>query len=89
VTGKHSLFLKTEFGVDDVMALDDGAFGELYDKLCDIEIKEVLNAERERRDVSERGNIAADIVTFMAEQFEDDDDEFDDEELDDDEAAVA
>ena len=79
---KHINFLETEFNISDVDDLDDDAFDELYEKLCDIEIHEAVEADNGSCDISERGEIAADIVTYMGNQYED----YDDEEVDEKEA---
>ena len=68
LTKVHKDFLQKEFGVTDVDSLNDDAFFELYDKLCDIEVNEFCdNIE------SERGDTAVEIMDYMAEQFIDDD----------------
>ena len=61
---KHKDFLKKELGIDNVDALDDERFFDTYDKLCDIEVEEFIDA-----DESERGDIACEIMDYMAEQF--------------------
>jgi len=57
---KHIKFLSDNFGVTDFNSLDDDTFYDLYDKICDIEVSEC-----QKEPVSERGNIAADIITYM------------------------
>lgn len=72
---KHKAYLKAEFDVEDVDALGDDEFDELYEKLCDIEVSEVCDASEEDRDVSEVGELVADIVTYMGNQYADVDSE--------------
>ena len=69
---KHIDFLEAEYNISDVDDLDDEAFDELYEKLCMIEESEAIIANRENRNISERGDIVADIVTYMGNQYEDD-----------------
>jgi hypothetical protein len=68
---KHVDFLEAEYNISDVDALDDDAFDELYEKLCMIEESEAVKANGEHRGMSERGEIVADIVTYMGNQYED------------------
>ena len=70
LTEKHIDFLKAEFGIDDVDSLDDEVFDEIYEKLCDIEIDEFVDS-----DESERGDTAVEIMDYMAEQYDYDDDD--------------
>jgi hypothetical protein len=69
----HLNFLKENFNVDDVHTLSDEAYEELYDKLCDIEVHEVSKAIDEacgdEEKVSAFGEMVADIVTYMGNQF--------------------
>ena len=62
---KHIKFLSENFNVsvEDIDSLDNDAFFELFDKVVDIEVDEVNIPCYEK--VSERGNIAADITTYM------------------------
>ena len=72
-------FIKEETDVDeDIKKMTDDEFAELYDQIADIEIEEVCSAEDE--EVSERGNIAADIVTAVGEELYYDDSAESDEE---------
>ena len=63
---EHISFLEAEFGVGDIDELGDDAFHELFEKLYEIEAEECGGP-----DGTERGEIAAYIVDYMAEQFED------------------
>ena len=65
LTKEHSDFLNSEFGVTDIDALDDGAFFALYNKVVDIETEEFGGS-----DGTKRGELAAAIVDYMADQFE-------------------
>ena len=73
-------FIKEETGVDeeDIKKMTDDEFAELYDQIADIEIEEVCSAGDE--EISERGNIAADIVTAVGEELYYDDSAESDEE---------
>ena len=63
---KHIDFLKNEFGINDIDSLSDNMFDEIYEKLCDIEVKEFMNSDN-----SIRGDIAVEIIDYMADQFDD------------------
>ena len=73
-------FIKEETGLDeeDIKKMTDDEFAELYDQIADIEIEEVCSAGDE--EISERGNIAADIVTAVGEELYYDDSAESDEE---------
>ena len=79
-------FLKEHFNItSDINSLSDKEFGELYDKVCDIEIDEAFKAyenEKAKRafwvnvdgewgycNMSEYGGIASDIVSYMGFQW--------------------
>ena len=64
---RHINFLHKEFGIDDIYSLSDEDFDKLYEKLCDIETSEFIDS-----DTSERGDIAVEIIDYMADQFDDD-----------------
>jgi len=64
-----AVFLKENFGVDDVDALSDEDYDELYEKLCEIEVNEVCKADNGNSPLSEYGNNATDVVTYMGNQF--------------------
>ena len=46
---------------------------ELYDKLCDIEIEEAIKADNDGKDISSRGEMAANIVTVWGNMLWQDD----------------
>ena len=48
---------------EELYFLSDNELDELYDSMCDIEIDEAVKADNEGRDISPRGEMAADIVT--------------------------
>ena len=62
-------FLKENFDVDNVDALSDDDYDDLYEKLCDIEVHEVGKSAETNTPVSAYGNTVADIVTYMGNQF--------------------
>ena len=49
--------------------------GDLYEKLCDIEIEEAIKADNEGTDISSRGETVANIVTLWGNLLWDDDSE--------------
>lgn len=65
---EQAKFLKEEYGVDDVNALSDAAYNELYDKLCDIEVDETCKAI-DSEILSDLGMMAEGLVTYMGNQF--------------------
>jgi len=81
LTVSEKTFLKDCFGVDDLHALSDDAYMELYDKLCDIEVNETyktievgyksdgLGCVTGSKPMSIFGVMASDLVTFMGNQF--------------------
>ena len=72
-------FIKKEFGVekDAVLSMSESEIDDLYEKICDIEVHEAVAAGNDP--VSERGEIAASIVTILgaiyAEEFRDEEDD--------------
>ena len=68
LTDEQKLFLKSELGFDE-QALssmnDDELYDKVYDPLCVIEEVETVAAEMNVRALSDRGRIAADIVTTL------------------------
>lgn len=61
---RHKKLLSSEFGVDDIDAISKKEAQELYESMCCIEEEEISEDED-----SERGNLAADIVTYLSESF--------------------
>ena len=66
---RHIKFLKDEYGVSDIDALDDNAFDELLDKLAIDEEKEIVENKN-----YEKGDLIAEIKDYMIDAFEYDDD---------------
>ena len=74
---KHFEFLNKEFDINitslnDLDGLDDGLHDEIFEKLCDIEVEETCKSGE--NELSERGILASDVVTFMGGPFEPDED---------------
>ena len=79
---KESLkFLDDSFGIhgDALDSFTEEQYDELYDRLCDIEVEETINADDEP--LSDRGRMASDLVTILgevyAQEWESIDDEMD------------
>ena len=77
INNEHIIFLQIEFNMtitnsNELDDLDDELFDEIFDKLCNIEIKEACNSKG--TELSERGRLASDIVTYMGGPFEPDED---------------
>jgi hypothetical protein len=70
-TVKQSLFLKEQFGIDDLTALTNDEYIKVYDELCEIEVDEVCKLA-DFEPMSEIGAIAVGLVTHMGNnmQFE-------------------
>ena len=62
---RHTNYLKTEFGIDDIDAIGDDAFDELFDKLCVVE-----EVEFDEDGDPEIGNLATEIKDYMIDAFE-------------------
>lgn len=62
-------FIQSEFGhdVDALGVLEDDDIDSLYDKLCDIEVEETMAAGD--GELSDRGKMAADIVTVIGNEL--------------------
>ncbi len=62
-------FIEREFGFskEALFSLDeDSIYDDVYDKCCDIEIEETIDAlDRENEEITDRGRIASDIVTLL------------------------
>lgn len=74
LTNQQFDFIEKEFGLtkENLLSMTENEIGELYDKVCDIELTELgENAEN----VSERCSIAADIVTLLGNTIDDEEDE--------------
>jgi hypothetical protein len=64
-----TVFLEKHFNVSNVDKLSNYEYHRLYDKLCDIEVHETCKADDEGVEMSDYGNMIADIVTYMGNQF--------------------
>lgn len=64
-------FLANEFGIDKqaFRVLDDDALDDLYDEIGFIEAEETMNADKENRDLTERGKISEGIVTLIGNEL--------------------
>ena len=62
-------FIQSEVGqdVDALGVLEDDDIDSLYDKLCDIEVEETMAAGD--GELSDRGKMAADIVTVIGNEL--------------------
>lgn len=56
------------YSKDDIASMSDDEVAKLYDRIADIEVEEVCKAEG-TKNVSERGNMAADIVTVIGNEL--------------------
>ena len=67
LTDKQVAFLIEEFGIDADTCLEFGYddINDLRKKCFDIETEEATAADNENRDISDRGETAADLVDFM------------------------
>lgn len=62
-------FIKTELGFDKTVIknMDNDAIDNMYDSICDIEVEETVSVGD--NDLSERGKIAAGIVTLIGNEL--------------------
>lgn len=62
-------FIEAEFGFNKALIkkMDDDAIDDMYDRVCDIEVEETLSAGD--KELSERGKIAAGIVTLIGDKL--------------------
>ena len=58
-------FISKELGFSEeqLKEMDDESFSDIYDRICDIEVDETLNAGE--GEMSERGEMAVSIVTVV------------------------
>ena len=70
-------FIEQEFGYtrEDIASMSDDAVDELYDQIADIEVDETVDADRDGRDLTERGKTAEGIVTVIGNELYRPDDE--------------
>ena len=64
-------FIEQEFGYtkEAIAAMSDDEIGELYDQIADIEVDETVDADRDGRDLTERGKTAEGIVTVIGNEL--------------------
>lgn len=64
-------FIEQEFGYtkEAVAAMSDDEIDELYDQIADIEVDETVDADRDGRDLTERGKTAEGIVTVIGNEL--------------------
>jgi len=77
LTKKHIEFLNKEFdinisSINDLDVFDDALHDDIFEKLCNIEVHEICKSND--TELSERGILASEIVTFMGGPFEPDGD---------------
>ena len=70
-------FIEQEFGYTRVViaSMSDDEVDELYDQIADIEVDETVDADRDGRDLTERGKTAEGIVTVIGNELYRPDDE--------------
>ncbi len=70
-------FICEEFSVseDSLSNMTREQIGDLYEKLCEIEIEEAIKADNNGEEISPRGEMAADIVTAWGNMLWEDDPE--------------
>lgn len=70
-------FIEQEFGYtrEAISAMSDDEIDELYDQIADIEVDETVDADRDGRDLTERGETAEGIVTVIGNELYRPDDE--------------
>jgi hypothetical protein len=64
-------FIEQEFGYtkEAIAAMSDDEIDELYDQIADIEVDETVDADRDGRDLTERGKTAEGIVTVIGNEL--------------------
>lgn len=64
-------FIEQEFGYtkESIAAMSDDEIDELYDQIADIEVDETVDADRDGRDLTERGKTAEGIVTVIGNEL--------------------
>ena len=70
-------FIEQEFGYtrEVIASMSDDEVDELYDQIADIEVDETVDADRDGRDLTERGKTAEGIVTVIRNELYRPDDE--------------
>ena len=69
--------IEQEFGYtrEVIASMSDDEVDELYDQIADIEVDETVDADRDGRDLTERGKTAEGIVTVIGNELYRPDDE--------------
>lgn len=64
-------FIEQEFGYtkEAIAAMSEDEIDELYDQIADIEVDETVDADRDGRDLTERGKTAEGIVTVIGNEL--------------------
>ena len=64
-------FIEQEFGYtkEAIAPMSDDEIDELYDQIADIEVDETVDADRDSRDLTERGKTAEGIVTVIGNEL--------------------
>ena len=64
-------FIEQEFGYtkEAIAAMSDDEIDELYDQIANIEVDETVDADRDGRDLTERGKTAEGIVTVIGNEL--------------------
>lgn len=62
-------FIEDELGFNKaaIQSMDDDSISDMYDNICDIEVEETISAGD--NELSERGKIAAGIVTLIGNEI--------------------
>ena len=70
-------FIEQEFGYtrEVIASMSDDEVDALYDQIADIEVDETVDADRDGRDLTERGKTAEGIVTVIGNELYRPDDE--------------
>lgn len=70
-------FIERELGYarEAIKAMSDDEIDEMYDQIADIEVDETVDADRDGRDLTERGKTAEGIVTIIGNELYRPDDE--------------
>ncbi len=64
-------FIEQELGyaVEDIEAMSDDEIDQMYDRIADIEVDETADADREGRDLTDRGKLAESVVTVVGNEL--------------------
>ena len=70
LSDKANNFLKEKFNIDDIEALSDWEYANLYEEVCCMEVKAFEEVIDTGNPISEEGDIASSYVTYMGFQYE-------------------